>query len=39
MNEEVTKSIANTLDNFQWIFGGLAVLLILYFIFTQQKRK
>lgn len=39
MNEEVAKSITNTMDGFQWVLGALAVILVLYLILTQQKRK
>ena len=39
MNEEVAKSITNTMDGFQWVLGGLAVLLIFYLILKSFKKK
>lgn len=39
MNEQVTKSISQTLDGFQWILGVLVIVLIIYLIFKSNKNK
>jgi len=39
MNEEVAKSITNTMDGFQWVLSGLAILLILYLILKSFRKK
>jgi len=39
MNEEAEKTIFNMIDGFQWILGGIGVLLILYLIFKNLKNR
>jgi len=39
MNEEVEKTIANSLDGFQWILFGIVVILILYLILNNLRKK
>lgn len=39
MNEEVEKTITNSLDGFQWILGAFAVGLILYLVFKSFKKR
>jgi hypothetical protein len=37
MNEEAEKTIFNTIDGFQWILGGVVIILILYLIFKNLR--
>ncbi len=39
MNEEVEKTIFNTVDGFQWILAVLLGVLILYLIFHSLRKK
>lgn len=39
MNEDVTKTIIQTIDGFQWILIATLGGLIVYFIFTSKKKK
>ena len=39
MNEEVEKTISNSLDGFQWILAVFAVGLIIYLVFKSFQKK
>lgn len=38
MNEEAEKIINSSLDGFQWILTGVALIVILYMIFKNIKK-
>lgn len=39
MNDEVTQTIIQTIDGFQWILISALGGLIVYFIFTSRKKR
>lgn len=39
MNEEVEKTISGSLEGFQWILGGILLVLILYLILKKAKKN
>ncbi len=39
MNEEVEKTISNSLQGFQWILLAIVIGLILYLIFSTLKKN
>jgi len=38
MNEEVEKTISDSLNGFQWILGGMVILLILYWLIKKKQK-
>lgn len=39
MNEQVEKTISNSLDGFQWLLGAVILVLIIYLLFKSSKKS
>lgn len=39
MNEQVEKTISNSLDGFQWLLGAVVLVLIIYLLFKSNKKS
>jgi len=39
MNEDVEKTISNSLNGFQWILAAVVLMLIIYLIFKSNKKS
>ncbi|SMC37651.1 hypothetical protein [Moheibacter sediminis] len=39
MNDQVEKTISNSLNGFQWILGAVVLILIIYLILKSNKKS
>lgn len=39
MNEQVEKTITNSLDGFQWVLFAMLIVLFLYLLVSKRKKE